>query len=133
MLEIARQRGIALGLHTAFLVMDGESLAFSDQSFDTVVDSLTLCTFPDPVAALQEMARVCRTDGHILLLEHGRSNHGWLGQWQDRQADRHARKLGCRWNREPLDLVSQAGLTVISCRRTFLGIFHEIKAKPPRR
>ncbi len=132
MLEIARKRGIALSLHAAFLVMDGETLAFRDQSFDTVVDSLTLCTFPDPVVALREMARVCRTDGRILLLEHGRSEQGWLGHWQDRKADHHARKLGCRWNREPLDLVSQAGLTLISSRRTVLGIFHEIEAKPPK-
>jgi hypothetical protein len=78
------------------------------------------------------MARVCRTDGRILLLEHGRSKQGWLGDWQDRKADRHALRLGCRWNREPLDLISQAGLTLISSQRTFLGIFHEIEARPPR-
>ena len=40
----------------------GRAPAFRDQSFDTVVDSLTLCTFPDPVVALREMARVCRAD-----------------------------------------------------------------------
>jgi ubiquinone/menaquinone biosynthesis C-methylase UbiE len=132
MLEIARKRARDLSLHVSFFVMDGETLAFRDQSFDTVIDSLTLCTFPDPVVALREMARVCRTDGRILLLEHGRSERGWLGHWQDRKADRHAQRLGCRWNREPLDLVCQAGLTLITSRRTFLGIFHEIEAEPPR-
>ena len=132
MLDIARKRARDLSLHAAFFLMDGETLAFRDQSFDTVVDSLTLCTFPDPVVALREMARVCRTDGRILLLEHGRSERGWLGHWQDRKADRHAQRLGCRWNREPPDLVYQAGLSLISARRTFLGIFHEIEAKPSR-
>ena len=132
MLEIARKRARDLSLHAAFFLMDGETLAFRDQSFDTVVDSLTLCTFPDPVVALREMARVCRTDGRILLLEHGRSDRGWLGHWQDRKADRHAQRLGCRWNREPPDLVYQAGLSLITARRTFLGIFHEIEAKPSR-
>lgn len=130
MLALARKRADRLGLRIPFLVTDAEALAFRDQSFDTVVSSLTLCTFPDPVAALREMARVCRADGRILLLEHGRSDREWLGRWQDRRADRHAKALGCRWNREPLELVRQAGLRLIAARRTFFGIFHDIVAMP---
>lgn len=130
MLAIARKRAERLGLNATFLVMDAETLAFPDQSFDTVVSSLTLCTFPDPVAALREIARVCRSDGRILPLEHGRSDREWLGRWQDRRADRHAKALGCRWNRKPLELIRQAGLTLISAKRTFFGIFHEIEAMP---
>ena len=132
MLKRARRRADRLGLPIPFLIMDGEALAFPDQSFDTVVSSLTLCTFPDPIAALREMARVCRVDGRILLLEHGRSDREWLGRWQDRRADRHAKPLGCRWNREPLDLVRQAELTLITSRRYFGGVFHLIEATPPR-
>lgn len=93
MLEIARRRADDLGLDIAFLMMDAEALGLHDKSFDTVVSSLTLCTFPDPVAVLQEMARVCRTNGRILLIEHGRSNSERLGRWQDRRADRHAAKI----------------------------------------
>jgi len=130
MLEVARKRANRLGLYIPFLVMDAEALAFPDQSFDTVVSSLTVCTFPDPVAALREMARVCRADGRILLLEHGRSDREWLGRWQDRRADRHAEYLGCRWNREPLDLVHQAGLMLLAARRAFFGIFHVLEAMP---
>jgi ubiquinone/menaquinone biosynthesis C-methylase UbiE len=130
MLEVARKRADRLGLHIPFLVMDAEALAFPDQSFDTVVSSLSVCTFPDPVAALREMARVCRADGRILLLEHGRSDREWLGRWQDRRADRYAEYLGCRWNREPLDLVRQAGLTLLAVRRAFFGIFHVLEAMP---
>lgn len=130
MLEIARRRADRIGLKIAFRVMDGEALAFPDQHFDTVVSSLTLCTFPDPEAALREMARVCRAEGRILLLEHGRSDREWLGRWQDRKADRHAERLGCHWNRKPLDLVRQAGLKLLSARCTFFGVFHEIEATP---
>jgi ubiquinone/menaquinone biosynthesis C-methylase UbiE len=130
MLDIARKRAYKLHINASFLLMDAERLAFPDRSFDTVVDSLSLCTFPDPLIALEEMARVCRSEGRILLLEHGRSDREWLGRFQDRNADKHAKQLGCRWNREPLDLVRQAGLNVISARRTFLGIFHMIEASP---
>lgn len=131
MLKVARIRADRLGLTIPFLVMDAENLAFHDRCFDTIVSSLTVCTFPDPSAALREMARVCRPNSRILLLEHGRSDVEWLGRWQDRRADRHAKALGCRWNREPLDLVRQAGLTLIAAQRTFFGIFHLLEALSP--
>ena len=131
MLRVAQSRTNRLGLDIEFLVMDAEALAFSEQSFDTVVSSLSLCTFPDPAAALREMAGVCRPNGCILLLEHGRSDVEWLGRWQDRRADRHAMALGCRWNREPLDLVRRAGLKLIAAQRTFFGIFHLLEAMRP--
>lgn len=131
MLRVAHKRAAGLKLNIPFSVMDAEALAFPDRSFDTVVSSLTLCTFPDPVAALREMARVCRADGRILLLEHGRSNREWLGHWQDRRADRHAKPLGCHWNCQPLEFVCQAGLKLIASRRTFFGIFHILEAMLP--
>lgn len=129
MLSVARKRAKRLSLEVAFIVTDAEALPFSDRSFDTVISSLTTCTFPNPVIALQEMARVCRTEGKILLLEHGRSDNEWLGRWQDSRSDRHARQLGCHWNREPLKLVREAGLRVVTARRTFFGIFHVVEAK----
>lgn len=130
MLQLARKRAMRLNLDVDFLVMDAEALAFPDQSFDTVVDSLSLCTIPDPVVALREMARVCRWDGRILLVEHGRSSHEWLGRWQDRRADRHVEKLCCRWNQNPLDLVRQAQLLPTRVHRTFLGIFWMFEVSP---
>jgi ubiquinone/menaquinone biosynthesis C-methylase UbiE len=130
MLEIARARAKRLDLKVAFATMDAERLEFPDRSFDTVVSSLSTCTIPDPVAALREMARVCRTNGRILLLEHGRSSREWLARWQDRRAPRHAEMLGCQWNREPLDLVRQSGLRLISNRRIFFGVLHTIEAAP---
>jgi len=131
MVARARQQADTLGLHVHLQVMDAAHLGFPDQYFDTVVDTLALCTFPDPVAVLCEMARVCRPAGHILLLEHGRSDRAWLGRWQDRRAERHARHLGCHWNREPLELVRQAGLRLITAARRFFGIFHLLEAAPP--
>jgi ubiquinone/menaquinone biosynthesis C-methylase UbiE len=133
MLEIARRRAARAGRPVAFARMDAEALAFPDRSFDTVVSTLSTCTFLHPVAALREMSRVCRPGGRILLLEHGRSDREWLGRWQDRTAERHARQLGCHWNRRPDDLVQQAGLSVLAARRRLLGIFQALEAAPARR
>jgi ubiquinone/menaquinone biosynthesis C-methylase UbiE len=130
MLNVARQRAAKLSMDVSFSLADAAALPFSDKSFDTVVSSLTTCTFPNPVAALREMARVCRTDGRVLLLEHGRSDREWLGRWQDRREDSFAKQLGCHWNRKPLDLVRKAGLKINNSRRVFFGIFHHIEAVP---
>jgi ubiquinone/menaquinone biosynthesis C-methylase UbiE len=130
MLKVARQRAANLSVDISFLLADAEALPFADQSFDTAVSSLSTCTFPNPVAVLHEMARVCKPAGRILLLEHGRSDREWLGRWQDRRDDRHAKQFGCHWNREPLELVRKAGLKVNNSRRVFFGVFHTIDAEP---
>jgi ubiquinone/menaquinone biosynthesis C-methylase UbiE len=130
MLHRARQRATALQLSMSFVLADSAALPFSHDEFETVVSTLTTCTFPNPETALQEMGRVCRPEGRILLIEHGRSDREWLGKWQDRRTERHAKQLGCHWNREPLKLVHRAGLKLAATRRTFLGVFHEIEAAP---
>lgn len=130
MLKLAQGKARLLGLNVNFALMDGERLALSDRSFDTIISSLSLCTFPNPAAALSEMARVCKPDGRIFLLEHGRSNYKWLGRWQDYRAECHAKAFGCQWNREPLEIVRQSNLSLIHANRTFFGILHLIEAKP---
>ncbi len=128
MLSNAKRRADRLGLVARFEVMDAEHLPLADESFDTSVDTMSLCTFPNPVATLKELARVCRESGRVLLLEHGRSDRAWLGGFQDRRARKHAEPLGCQWNREPLKLVEQSGLRIVHAERYFFGVFHLIEA-----
>lgn len=130
MLAKAHLLSAQLGLNVAFHVMDAEALTFPNHTFDTVLSSLSTCTFPNPVAALREMARVCKPDGQILLLEHGRSSWSLLGHFQDRTARRHYTQLACRWNQEPLDLTAEAGLNIVEAQRYRAGVFHAIKAQP---
>lgn len=130
MLKVARNRAAKLSMPVSFLVADADSLPFRDNTFDTVVSLLSTCTFPNPVASLQQTARVSRPSGKILLLEHGRSDRERLGRWQDRHADQFAKPLGCHWNREPLNMLCAAGLKIKTARRSFLGIFHQIVAAP---
>lgn len=129
MLDVAHQRDINLNVQTQ--VMDAQKLEFANGSFDTVTSTLSTCTFPDPIQALSEMQRVCRKGGFILLLEHGHSSIPWLAKYQDRHVLQHYQQnVGCRWNQDPLDLVSAAGLKVVHSKRFGLGMFCSIVATP---
>lgn len=130
MLELAKQEAQQLKLSVDFQVMQAEDLPFADTSFDTVISTMSTCTFSDPVASLREMRRVCHPHGRILLIEHGHSRWSWLADYQDRHAHDHFQTAGCRWNQDPLDIVQAAGLKILASQRHFLGIFHTIEAQP---
>jgi ubiquinone/menaquinone biosynthesis C-methylase UbiE len=130
MLDIARRRADELGLAVDFQRMDGAALDFPNDHFDTITSSLSTCTFPDPLAVLREMRRVCKPDGRILLLEHGRSRVRFIGRLQDRFADRQVRAIGCHWNREPHKMIEQAGLRFVSDQTHLFGVVHVVEAMP---
>lgn len=110
--------------------IDAQAIPFPDSSFDTVVSSMALCSYADPIAALKEMSRVCRPDGRVLLLEHGRSRLRPWAKWQDAQERMRGPHTGCHQNREPLELVLRAGLQPATARRTFFGVVHLVNAQP---
>lgn len=130
MLELATEKAARLGIRVDLQVMDAEHLIFADNTFDTVTSALSTCTFPDPIAALREMRRVCKPGGQILLLEHGHSSLGWMARDQDRKAEAHFRNhAGCRWNQDPVELAKASGMKTRSVRRSMLGVFYAIEAE----
>jgi ubiquinone/menaquinone biosynthesis C-methylase UbiE len=130
MLAKAEARDHRLERGETLFEMNAANLAFDDDEFDTVVSSLSTCTFPDPIAALREMARVCKPDGTIRLLEHGRSDVGPVARFQEWGADAHYEREGCRWTQEPLENVTEAGLVVRDVQTGFLGMITAIEAEP---
>jgi len=73
MLGIARQRARELGIEVDLREGDAQGLPFPDESFDTVVCTLSLCNIPDDRKAVAEMKRVLRPGGRLLLLDHVRA------------------------------------------------------------
>jgi ubiquinone/menaquinone biosynthesis C-methylase UbiE len=73
MIAIARSRADQAGFPVDLHVADAQDLPFPDESFDTVVATLALCSIPDDTAAAAEIARVLRPGGTLVLLEHVRS------------------------------------------------------------
>ena len=71
MLENARVRAARKGLRNARLQqMDAADLKFADNSFDIVYAPYLISVVPDPVQVAQEMRRVCRPGGRIIILNH---------------------------------------------------------------
>jgi ubiquinone/menaquinone biosynthesis C-methylase UbiE len=94
-----------------------EHLPLADGSFDTVVVTWSLCSIPDPMAALKEARRVLKSDGQLRFVEHGLSPDTAVRQWQDRLTPLWCRLAGgCHLNRKSDDLVHAAGLTLRELR-----------------
>lgn len=127
MLDRAAER---LPRGTPLIEMDAERIGFAEASFDTVISSLSTCTFPEPATALSEMARVCHPDGRIRLLEHGRSTASPVARLQARYAPTHYAHVGCRLDQEPADVVRRAGLEIESIRTGFLGVLTAMVVRP---
>lgn len=132
MIEKARETARSSKVPVEVRLGDAEALDFPDDSFDTVISSLSICSFYDPIKALKEMWRVCKPDGQILLIEHGRSSWQWLGSYQDNKVHQQIEQGGCRWNQEPQDLIKEAGLRILNADRTLLGIFHTMVVSPAK-
>ncbi|RXK51161.1 class I SAM-dependent methyltransferase [Halorientalis pallida] len=132
MLANAAEQLTELGIDGTLQEMDAQELEFSDDSFDAVISALSTCTFPDPIAALREMERVCKPDGTIRLVEHGRSDIGPLATYQEWRADAHYAKTGCRWTQEPREIVSRAGLRVRDIDTGLFGTFTTFEITPDR-
>lgn len=80
-----------------------EQLPFADDEFDVAVAMLVLCTVPDPVGAIAELARVLRPGGELLFVEHVRSERLELARWQDRlESPWRFLADGCHCNRNTL-------------------------------
>jgi ubiquinone/menaquinone biosynthesis C-methylase UbiE len=90
-----------------------EDLPFEDDSFDTAVSTLVLCTVDDQPRALRELKRVLRPGGRLLFMEHVRSGDEKVARWQDRMLPINTRMCcGCHCNRPTLDTIRAAGFEV---------------------
>lgn len=81
MLEKAGRRIAAHGVRNVELMrMDAADLRFPDESFDVVYAPYVISVVSDPVRVTREMHRVCRAGGHVVVLNHFRSENRLLAR-----------------------------------------------------
>ncbi len=102
-----RGRLAASGRTATIVEAPAERMPFEPASFDTAVVTLVLCTVPDPVATVAEIARVLKPGGRLLFLEHVRAEDPGLARRQD-QLERPWRFFadGCHCNRDTVALLA---------------------------
>jgi ubiquinone/menaquinone biosynthesis C-methylase UbiE len=132
MLAIAKRRQAELGRAADLRLGDAQQLEFGDESFDTVVSTLSLCTIPDHGRAVREAHRVLRPDGRFLLLEHVRSPHLAVRLVQRMLDPLAVRFAADHLVREPLDHLAVAGFEIERLERSKWGIVERIAARKPR-
>jgi ubiquinone/menaquinone biosynthesis C-methylase UbiE len=133
MLELAQREAATVGVDADLREGNAEALEFGDGSFDTVVCTLSLCTIPNDRAAVEEVMRVLRPGGRLLLLEHVRSPVLPI-----RAGQRLLEPLTIRFEhdhltREPLEHVRAAGFEVERLERSKLGMVEQLAARKPAR
>lgn len=95
MVAAARERASTLGLTAAFVEEDARSLPFAVSTFNVVMAIAILCFVADVERAAQEMARVLRPGGRLVLGGLGRISH-WAAKrrrsdWLGSQTGRNVR------------------------------------------
>jgi ubiquinone/menaquinone biosynthesis C-methylase UbiE len=129
MLALARERAADLGVEADLRQGDAQALDFPDESFDTVLISLALCTIPDDRAAVREARRVLRPGGRLILFEHVRSPVMAV-----RAVQRLLDPLSVRFEadhllRDPLDYLVAEGFELQQVERLKLGLVERVLAR----
>jgi ubiquinone/menaquinone biosynthesis C-methylase UbiE len=121
MRALAAPRVADSGLHVTMVDAPGETVPLPDASVDTAIVTFSLCTIPDPTAALGEMRRVLRKGGHLLFCEHGAAPDAAVRRWQERINGVWRRCAGgCNVNRDTLPLIEAAGFEIEEAQRAYL-------------
>jgi ubiquinone/menaquinone biosynthesis C-methylase UbiE len=109
-----------------------EKLPFRDHSFDTVIATLVFCTIPNVKKAIEEMKRVCKPEGRILLFEHVRMENPVLSNLQEILTPVWKKICdGCCLNRNTLEIFKKNGLEVLELETYYKDLFivAELKIK----
>ena len=132
MLAIARARARELQREVDFHEGDAHNLPFAEGHFDTVVATYSLCNIPDPRRAVQEMKRVLRPGGTLVLVDHIRSDVRVVLWLQKLVEFFSARIEGEHMTRRPAEQVEAEGFDITERERLgAAGIVERLVAVRP--
>ncbi len=108
--HLAMKRSRAARMPVEIVGVNAERLPLADGGFDTVVCTYTLCTIPNPLAALREVRRVLAPGGRLLFSEHGRAPDENVRKWQARLQPIWGKfSGGCQLGRDIPAMLREAG------------------------
>ena len=111
--------------------MDASDLEFEDDSFDAVLAAYVISTVSDPVGVVEEMKRVCKSNGSILFLNHFRSHNKVMGK-AERMLSPLFWRLGFQTDLDLPELLRKTGLTAeIRSKVDFMGLWTAVRCTNP--
>ena len=113
-----------------FIRGDAEAVEFKENSFDTIVSSLSFCSYNNPVKLLNKFNLWCKEGGQILLLEHGLVEFKVFQVLQRAIDPLTMRMIGCHQNRDIEKIAASSNLEMIKVERHVIGALYLIQAKP---
>jgi len=100
-------------IETRICCADAIHLPFGDNSFQTIVSTLVFCSVTDVPAGLQEVWRLLKPGGKLLMLEHVRGRTPFTRRLTDLfNPAWYAMQKECNLNRETEESVREAGFTI---------------------
>ena len=119
---LALERVAQAGLNVDLVGLSAEKIPLPDASFDTVLITYTLCSIPDPHAALLEMRRMLAPGGKLLFCEHGHAPDASVQRWQARLQPLWGKVAGgCQLGRDIPALLQSAGFTLPDLQTRYLA------------
>jgi len=112
MLKRAKQKIEVHGLdNITVLSMDAMKIAFEDDSFDKVFISHVVSVVPDPYRVMNEVRRVCKKDGQVVIVNHFKSRNRIM-ELVEKIADPICQKIG--WHNDLClnEFLSRSGLKI---------------------
>ena len=129
MIAIARERAHAAGREADLRVGDAQALDIPDESVDTVISTLSLCSIPDDRKAVSEVKRVLRPGGRFILMEHVASPLRLVRVFQKALDWIAVRTEGDHLVREPLVHLKAEGFLIEGIERLKWGIVERLAAR----
>lgn len=126
MLRIAREKNRPTGV--GLVQSCAEALPFRNASFDAAFATLVFCSVSSPAKAMNELRRVVKPGGTVLLLEHVRPK-GMLGPVFDLLNKITVPLFDDHFNRRTSDDAQAAGLELIKVETSLLGIINLITCR----
>ena len=110
---------------TIFIQSDDSNLPFDDDSFDTVVETLVLCSVEDVQKMMREIKRILKPGGIFLHIDHGLPKSSALKMLFHLIAPLwHSITRSCRINKDHKPVIESSGLKTLKGGSRGKGVFY---------